>query len=134
MLCNFIENTFWHGWSPVNLLHIFRTPFLKRTPLDSYLWYLDVNLAYFLAKSCLILLKLWYFCNSQRNNTWSMTDLADSSLTPSIFIFSCFCLPSNICNIYWIFPGLSILWLFLISVSNSSTFLGQIASLLQLIQ
>ena len=26
---NFIEITLWHGCSPVNLLHIFRTPFLK---------------------------------------------------------------------------------------------------------
>ena len=30
-LCNFIEITIWHGCSPVNLLHIFRTPFLKNT-------------------------------------------------------------------------------------------------------
>ena len=28
---NFIEITLWHGCSPVNLLHIFRTPFLKNT-------------------------------------------------------------------------------------------------------
>ena len=28
---NFIEITLWHGWSPVNLLHIFRTPFSKNT-------------------------------------------------------------------------------------------------------
>ena len=28
---NFIEITFWHVCSPVNLLHIFRTPFLKNT-------------------------------------------------------------------------------------------------------
>ena len=28
---NFIEIAFWHGCSPVNLLHIFRTPFLKNT-------------------------------------------------------------------------------------------------------
>ena len=28
MLCNFIEMTLWHGCSPINLLHIFRTPFL----------------------------------------------------------------------------------------------------------
>ena len=27
----FIEITLWHGCSPVNLLHIFRTPFLKNT-------------------------------------------------------------------------------------------------------
>ena len=26
LLCNFIEITLWHGYSPVNLLHIFRTP------------------------------------------------------------------------------------------------------------
>ena len=33
LLCNFIEIALQHGWSPANLLHIFRTPFL-RTPLD----------------------------------------------------------------------------------------------------
>ena len=27
----FIKLTRQHGWSPVNLLHIFRTPFLKNT-------------------------------------------------------------------------------------------------------
>ena len=31
MLCNFIEVALQHGCSPVNLLHIFRTPFLKNT-------------------------------------------------------------------------------------------------------
>ena len=31
MLSNFIEITLRHGCSPVNLLHIFRTPFLKNT-------------------------------------------------------------------------------------------------------
>ena len=31
LLCNFIEITFRHGCSPVNLQHIFRTPFLKDT-------------------------------------------------------------------------------------------------------
>ena len=30
-LCNFIEITLWHRCSPVNLLHIFRTPFSKDT-------------------------------------------------------------------------------------------------------
>ena len=30
-LCNFIEITLRHGCSPVNLLHIFRTPFTKNT-------------------------------------------------------------------------------------------------------
>ena len=28
---NFIEITLWHGCSPINLLHIFRTPFPKNT-------------------------------------------------------------------------------------------------------
>ena len=28
---NFIEITLWHGCSPVNLLHNFRTPFTKNT-------------------------------------------------------------------------------------------------------
>ena len=31
LLCNFIEITLRHGCSPVNLLHIFRTSFLKNT-------------------------------------------------------------------------------------------------------
>ena len=31
LLRNFIEIALWHGCSPVNLLHIFRTPFLKNT-------------------------------------------------------------------------------------------------------
>ena len=31
LLCNFIEITLRHGCSPVNLLHIFRTPFPKNT-------------------------------------------------------------------------------------------------------
>ena len=31
LLFNFIENTLQHGCSPVNLLHIFRTPFSKNT-------------------------------------------------------------------------------------------------------
>ena len=31
LLCRFIEIILRHGYSPVNLLHIFRTPFLKNT-------------------------------------------------------------------------------------------------------
>ena len=31
MLCNFIEMTLWHVCSPINLLHIFRTPFFRNT-------------------------------------------------------------------------------------------------------
>ena len=30
-LCIFIEIARWHGCSPVNLLHIFRTPFARNT-------------------------------------------------------------------------------------------------------
>ena len=30
-LCNFIEIALWHGCSPVNLIHIVRTPFPKNT-------------------------------------------------------------------------------------------------------
>ena len=33
VLCNFLEITLQHGCSPVNLLHIFRTPFI-RVPLN----------------------------------------------------------------------------------------------------
>ena len=51
MLCNFTEITLQHGCSPVNLLHIFRTPFLKNTYWGrfnpSYVWLVsfiqDVN-------------------------------------------------------------------------------------------
>ena len=31
LLCNFIEFALWHGRSPANLLHFFRTLFLKNT-------------------------------------------------------------------------------------------------------
>ena len=31
LLCSLIEITFWHGFSPVNLLYIFRTRFPKNT-------------------------------------------------------------------------------------------------------
>ena len=30
--CNFVELKLWHGCSPLNLQHIFRTPFSKNTP------------------------------------------------------------------------------------------------------
>ena len=30
-ICNFIEIILWHECSPVNLLHLFRTPFPKNT-------------------------------------------------------------------------------------------------------
>ena len=40
LLCSFIEITLWHGCSPVNLLHIFRTPFIKNT-FKRLLLYID---------------------------------------------------------------------------------------------
>ena len=39
LLCNFIEITLWHGCSPVNLLHIFRTLYLKSTSGRLFLWF-----------------------------------------------------------------------------------------------
>ena len=44
MLCNFIEITLRHGCSPVNLLHIFRTPFFKNTSGWLLLYNLDAIL------------------------------------------------------------------------------------------
>ena len=43
LLCNFIEIALRHGCSPANLLHIYRTPFL-RTPLDGCFIILDFEL------------------------------------------------------------------------------------------
>ena len=52
LLCNFIEIALRHGCSPVNLLHIFRTPFLKNTSGRLHLvnwgsleypWRMDIN-------------------------------------------------------------------------------------------
>ena len=39
MQSNFIEIALRHGCSPVNLLHIFRTPFLITIPLDGCFWF-----------------------------------------------------------------------------------------------
>ena len=40
LLCNFIEIILWHGWSPINMLDIFRTPFPRNTSgwLLLYFW------------------------------------------------------------------------------------------------
>ena len=47
VICNVIEIALWHGYLPVNLLHIFRTSFLKNTSeglllsgLGVFLWIL----------------------------------------------------------------------------------------------
>ena len=42
LLCNFIEITFWHGCSPINLLHIYRTSFYKNGYGGLYL-YLNIS-------------------------------------------------------------------------------------------
>ena len=44
LLCNFIEITPRHGWSPVNLIHIFKTPFPKNTVLSCCLYVGNVAL------------------------------------------------------------------------------------------
>ena len=45
MQSSFIEITLWHGCSPVNLLHIFRTPFI-RTPMDGC-FFLSTSYGYY---------------------------------------------------------------------------------------
>ena len=51
LLCNFIEIALRYGCSPVNLLHIFRTPFLKNTSerllLEQQFWKFYVINIYF---------------------------------------------------------------------------------------
>ena len=52
LLCNLIEIILWHGCSPVNLLHFFRTPFSKNTIRGLFL-------KLFWRQSWLKNLKLW---------------------------------------------------------------------------
>ena len=51
LLCNFIEITFWHGYSPLDFLYIFRTPFYKNIwgGLLLKLVFLEIN-----SQKCLI--------------------------------------------------------------------------------
>ena len=60
LLCNFIEITLRHECSPVNLLHIFRTPFLKNTSG----WLLLYNLDAILEKENYSNTLLWMFKES----------------------------------------------------------------------
>ena len=46
LLCNFIEITLPHECSPVNLLHIFRTSFLKNTPGWLLLFFCKLSLIF----------------------------------------------------------------------------------------
>ena len=70
LLWNFIEIAFRHGCSPVNLLHVLRTPFPKNTSeglLLEKLFFLSIHFSfssttsifffYFRGRRCLILLK-----------------------------------------------------------------------------
>ena len=49
-----IEITLWHGCSAVNLLHVFRMPFI-RPPLESYFWTFEL----LIVKKLKILQNLW---------------------------------------------------------------------------
>ena len=49
LLCNFIEIALRHGCSPVNLLHIFRTPFTKNT--SRWLLLIILTMASFVKKA-----------------------------------------------------------------------------------
>ena len=64
LLCNFIEITLRHGFSPVNLLHIFRTPF----PWNTSRWLL-------LIKPHNIFPKLSHFCLTIRYSLFYMLRL-----------------------------------------------------------
>ena len=58
LLCNFTEITLWHGFSPVNLLHIFRTRFwmaasgvctseaILRSVFSKYYFFLFITIHY----------------------------------------------------------------------------------------
>ena len=49
---NFIEITLWHGCSPVNLMHIFRTPFPKNTYGRLLLIQFSSSINYLVYRSC----------------------------------------------------------------------------------
>ena len=55
---NFIEITFWHGCSHINLLHIFRTPFPKNTSGELLLFVLRCRLAERVNRNLKIFLRL----------------------------------------------------------------------------
>ena len=57
LLCNFIEINLWYGCSPVNLPHIFRTPFSRNTSGWLLLYYVpctDSAYPFIIIKSCFI--------------------------------------------------------------------------------
>ena len=76
LLCNFIESTLRHGYSPVNLFHIFRAPFLKNISG----WLL---LKYALQKKLNEILygKIWLFGVSRRNGAVDLLMCTKKCLT-----------------------------------------------------
>ena len=68
VVCNFIEIALWHGCSPVNLLHIFRTPFSKNT--SGWLLLIDSSKTFDIIDHLLLLKRLeMYFVNTT-NLAW----------------------------------------------------------------
>ena len=74
LLCNFIEITLQHGCFPINLLHIFRTPFLKNTSE----WLL-LSFFFMLMLSCVWVLsnKLGFFVSCNTKIAWTSFFLLD---------------------------------------------------------
>ena len=60
--CNFIETTLRHGCSPVNLLHIFRTPFTKNTSGGLLLPFV-IGLQFYRKRDCGTVVFLWILRN-----------------------------------------------------------------------
>ena len=66
---NFIENALQHGCSPVNWLHIFRTPFPRNTSGWLYLSIVMISVEKLIFKlSVLNLIEIKYFWEKGKNN------------------------------------------------------------------
>ena len=77
LLCNFIKIALRHGCSPVNLLHIFRTPFSRNTSgwlllhvLDIIYWHLDI---------------IWFCCKNDCSDVFSNRNFEKSSKKGNTF-------------------------------------------------
>ena len=79
LLCNFIEIAFRHGCSPVNLLHNFRTSFLKNTSVSAFCE--DSERLYLLSQY-----QLFMFCAFW--NKYPEFFYAGLIFTPEVFILS----------------------------------------------
>ena len=66
---NFNENALQHGCSPVNWLHIFRTPFPRNTSGWLYLYIVMISVEKLIFKlSVLNLIEIKYFWEKGKNN------------------------------------------------------------------